>query len=319
MALPGDKQAEWPQIKDIKSRMSSVESLSGLNAFVKAAQLGSFVAAAERLSVSASAIGKSVARLEASLGVSLFNRSTRSLSLTEEGLLFFERSQRIVMELEEAEQELSRLMAAPRGRLRLSFPAIGYRLLLPLLPGFTARYPEIELDLDFNDRLVDVIGEGYDAVLRSGEFADSRLKARRLGGFRFRLVGATDYFARHGVPQGPEDLAQHACLLYRFSGNSQLQPWQFDGADDRTLSLAGPLVFNNLEGQISAARRGLGLIYVPDFAVTEYLESGELQSVLDEHISAGGQFSLLWPGNRHLLPKLRVLIDYLAEHIALSK
>ncbi len=182
MALPGDKQAEWPQIKDIKLPMSSVESLSGLNAFVKAAQLGSFVAAAERLGVSASAIGKSVARLERSLGISLFNRSTRSLSMTEEGQLFFERSQRIVMELEEAEQELSRLMAAPRGRLRLSFPAIGYRLLLPLLPGFTARYPEIELDLDFNDRLVDVIGEGYDAVLRSGEFADSRLKARRLGG-----------------------------------------------------------------------------------------------------------------------------------------
>lgn len=319
MALPGDKQAEWPQIKDIKLPMSSVESLSGLNAFVKAAQLGSFVAAAERLGVSASAIGKSIARLERNLGISLFNRSTRSLSMTEEGQLFFERSQRIVMELEEAEQELSRLMAAPRGRLRLSFPAIGYRLLLPLLPGFTARYPEIELDLDFNDRLVDVIGEGYDAVLRSGEFADSRLKARRLGGFRFVLVGATDYFARRGVPQMPDDLAQHDCLLYRFSGTGQLQPWQFDGTDDRTLSLKGPLVFNNLEAQISAARRGLGVIYVPDFAVTEYLQSGELQSVLDEKITAGGQFSLLWPGNRHLLPKLRVLIDYLAEQIALSK
>ncbi|MTD26175.1 LysR family transcriptional regulator [Erwinia sorbitola] len=300
--------------------MSSVESLSGLNAFVKAAQLGSFVAAADRLGVSASAIGKSVARLEASLGVSLLNRSTRSLSLTEEGLLFFERSQRIVAELEEAEEELSRLMAAPRGRLRLSFPAIGYRLLLPLLPGFTARYPEIELDLDFNDRLVDVIGEGYDAVLRSGEFADSRLKARRMGGFRFRIVGATGYFRQHGIPQTPADLAQHACLLYRFSGSGQIQPWQFDTSHQaRPLSLTGPLVFNNLEAQISAARRGLGVIYVPDFAVKEYLEKGELRSVLDEQISAGGQFSLLWPGNRHLLPKLRVLIDYLAEHIELSK
>ncbi len=299
--------------------MSSVESLSGLNAFVKAAQLGSFVAAAERLGVSASAIGKSIARLEGSLGVSLFNRSTRSLSLTEEGQMFYERSQRIVAELEEAEQELSTLMAVPRGRLRLSFPAIGYHLLLPLLPGFTRQYPEIELDLDFNDRLVDVIGEGYDAVLRSGDFADSRLKARRMGGFRFRVVGSDRYFRDYGIPRVPADLAQHTCLLYRFAGNGQIQPWQFDGGEGHAQTPAGPLVFNNLEAQISAARRGLGLIYVPDFAVADALRCGELCSVLEDHIGAGGQFSLLWPGNRHLLPKLRVLIDYLAEHIALSR
>ncbi|MBD8161872.1 LysR substrate-binding domain-containing protein [Erwinia persicina] len=296
-----------------------MESLSGLNAFVKAAQLGSFVAAAERLGVSPSAIGKSVARLEAGLGVSLFNRSTRSLSLTEEGQLFFERSQRIVAELEEAEQELSKLMAAPRGRLRLSLPATGYHLLLPLLPGFTRQYPEIELDLDFNDRLVDVIGEGYDAVLRSGDFADSRLKARRMGGFRFRVVGSPGYLRQRGTPRVPADLAQHTCLLYRFSGNGQIQPWQFDGGKGQPQTPSGPLVFNNLEAKISAARRGLGLIYVPDFAIADALQRGELCSVLDDSIRAGGQFSLLWPGNRHLLPKLRVLIDYLAEHIALSQ
>lgn len=319
MACVGVKQAAWPKIKDKKYRMSSVESLSGLTAFVKAAQLGSFAAAAERLGVSASAIGKSVARLESSLGVSLLNRSTRSLSLTEEGALFYERSQRIVLELEEAEQELSRLMSAPRGRLRLSFPAIGYRLLLPLLPAFTARYPDIELDLDFNDRLVDVISEGYDAVLRSGDFADSRLKARRLGGFHFCLVASADYFSRRGRPLQPADLSEHECLMYRFSASGQLQPWQFEGVDVRQLPLKGSLVFNNLEAQISAARRGLGLIYVPDFAVQEYLDSGELHSVLEDFISAGGQFSLLWPGNRHLLPKMRVLIDYLAEHIGLDR
>lgn len=319
MAFPGDKRAIRRMIKDKKYRMSSVESLSGLTAFVRAAQAGSFAAAAERLGVSASAVGKSVARLESSLGVSLFNRSTRSLSLTEEGTLFYERSQRIVLELEEAEQELSRLMSAPRGRLRLSFPAIGYRLLLPLLPGFTARYPDVELDLDFNDRMVDVIGEGYDAVLRSGEFTDSRLKARRMGGFRFRLVASPDYFTRHAKPQKPSDLSDHACLLYRFAGTGQLQPWQFDGVAAGSLPLSGALVFNNLEAQISAARRGLGLIYVPDFAVQEYLQNGELCSVLGSFISTGGQFSLLWPGNRHLLPKLRVLIDYLAEHIGLEK
>ncbi|BCQ61951.1 hypothetical protein PBOI14_37010 [Pseudomonas sp. Boi14] len=126
-------------------------------------------------------MGKALARLEQRLGVRLLNRSTRRISLTDEGALFYERGQRIVAEVQEAEAELARISDKPRGRLRVSLPAIGYRMLLPILPEFSARYPDIELDLDFNDRLIDVIAEGVDAVIRSGELPDSQLKSRNLG------------------------------------------------------------------------------------------------------------------------------------------
>ena len=238
---------------------------------------------------------------------------------TRVGTLFFERCSRIIDDLEEAEAELTSSREAPRGRLRVSLPAIGYRMLSPILGEFTRLYPEIELDMDFSDRMVDVIGEGMDAVIRSGDFADSRLKSKPLGAFHFVLVGAPDYFARQGKPCEPQDLKQHVCLRYRFPSNSQLQEWAFTGADDDSLwKRSNPLVFNNLEALIRAAVAGFGLAYVPDFAVRQALQSNQLMAVLDEHITAHGRFSVLWPSRRHLLPKLRVFVDFLAEHMTLS-
>ncbi|WP_437614836.1 LysR family transcriptional regulator [Erwinia sp. V71] len=289
-----------------------MESLSGLTALVKAVETGSFIAASERLGVSASAIGKSIARLENSLGVSLLNRSTRSISLTDEGALFYERARRIVAEIDEAQHELLRVTEKPSGRLRISLPAIGYRLLMPVLPQFIASYQDIELDLDFSDRLVDVIAEGVDVVVRSGSFTDSQLKTRRLGSYRFLLVASPAYLARSGAPQQPDELNEHACLRYRFSATGLLQSWQFSQPLRRPLP--EKLVFTNLEAQIAAAVSGLGLLYVPDFAVAGEIARGELVTVLDNSVSGGGQFSLLWPGNRHLLPKLRVFIDFFSQH-----
>lgn len=295
-----------------------MDSLSGLLAFVRAAETRSFVTAGERLGLSASAVGKSVARLEEKLGIRLLNRSTRRISLTDEGALFFERCQRIVGEIEEAEAELFRLTDAPRGRLRVSLPAVGYRLLMPILPEFTRRYPDVELDLDFNDRVIDVIAEGVDAVIRSGDFGDSLLKARRLGSFRQMLVGAPGYFASRGMPSKPQDLRQHACLRYRFP-TGLLQDWRFRGQEaDPPLQLPRTMTFNNVEALISAAAGGMGIAYLPDFAVREALVAGTLTSVLDEHLTNGGAFSILWPSSRHLLPKLRVFVDFLAERLALD-
>ena len=296
-----------------------MESLSGLTAFVRAAELRSFVAAAQRLGVSASAIGKSIARLEESLGVRLLNRSTRHISLTEAGELFYVRSCRVVAELEEAQAELSRQRDVPHGRLRISLPALGYRMLLPILPEFTRRYPHIELDLDFSDRMVDVIAEGMDAVIRSGDVLDSRLKARTLGRFRLVLVGAPTYFAEHGVPLTPEQLSEHACLFYRFHSNGQLQPWTFEGREGLApLNLPGTLTFNNVEALIGAAVGGLGIAYLPDFAVGQYVREGRLLSVLDERLVAGGIFSVVWPGTRQPLPKVRVFVDFLLERLVLG-
>jgi len=290
-------------------------------AFVRAAEANSFVAASERLGVSASAISKSVARLEGELGVRLFNRSTRRLSLTEEGALFFERGQRIVEEIEEAESELSRLAGSPSGKLKISVPAIGYRMLMPVLPEFTARYPAIRLDFDFNDRLIDVIAEGVDAAIRSGDTGSSQLKARSLGAYRFVLVGAPRYFTDRGTPQTPADLAGHDCLRYKFPTTGQLQEWVLSAgqADASRLPVPTTHTFNSVEALICASVAGLGIAYLPDFAVREAIGSGALVSVLDDCVAEGGQFSILWPGNRYMAPKLRVFVDFLAEKKVLGE
>lgn len=293
--------------------MNPIESLSGVTAFVAAAETGSFVAAAERLRISASAVSKSVARLERGLGVSLFNRSTRSLSLTDEGQLCYQRARRIVAEMEEVRYELSQVTGAPKGRLRISLPAIGYRLLTPLLPAFIARYPDIELDMDFTDRMVDVIAEGVDIAVRSGELHDSRLRMKRLGSFQMRLAASPDYLQRHGVPATPQQLTEHYCLLYRFNASGQLQPWPFDH-----VTLPEQLVFSNVEAQIAAAAHGLGIIYAPDFAIRRELAEGTLVEVLPGTVAIGGQFSLVWPDNRHRLPKLRAFIDFFCEYSPLA-
>ncbi|CAI1133743.1 D-malate degradation protein R [Serratia entomophila] len=293
-----------------------MESLSGLLAFVRAAELRSFVAAGERLGVSASAIGKSIARLEESLGVRLFNRSTRRINLTDEGALFFERCQRIVSEIENAQAEMARISDAPRGRLRVSMPAIGYRMLVPLLAEFRARYPEVELNVDFNDRIVDLIAEGIDVAVRGGELADSRLMVRRIGPFRQVLVGAPDYFRRRGTPLTPMDLLDHDCLRYRFPSGQQLQAWLLQTGDDALqLRLPVTMSFNSVEGLIHAAQEGLGIAYLPDFSLGPALQAGRLTAVLENHTPEQGFFSAVWPSNRHMLPKVRVFVDYLAQHM----
>ena len=202
-----------------------MDSLGSLNAFVQAAKARSFTVAGRQLGVSSSAIGKAVARMEERLGVRLFHRSTRSITLTAEGALFFERCRRIFSEIELAELELSQTHEAPRGTLRVSLPLVGM-LMMPTLVAFMRAYPEIILDLDFSDRVVDVIGEGFDAVVRFAEVGDSRLMSRALGTYRRRLVAAPAYLATKGVPLIPDDLKAHACLHHKFPTSRKLERWR---------------------------------------------------------------------------------------------
>lgn len=288
-----------------------MENLNGMLAFVRAAQYYSFAAAGERMGISASAVGKSVARLEEKLGVRLFNRSTRRISLTDEGQLFFERCQQIVAQMEQAEQEMSRVSAKPRGKLRVSMPAIGYRMLLPHLADFMRSYPQVELELDFSDRMVDLIAEGIDVAVRSGDLATSQLMSRRLGPFHFTIVGSPAYFAQNPPPQTPGELEHHACLRYRFPASGQFQPWALNG--EQPLSLPVALSSNNLEALLQAVNQGLGLAYVPEFLVRDALKAGTLVAVLVDFLDETGKFSVVWPSSRHMLPKVRVFIDFLTE------
>jgi DNA-binding transcriptional LysR family regulator len=289
-----------------------MDSFSGLESFVRAADLLSFAKAGRLLGISASAVGKNVARLEQQLGVRLFNRTTRHTRLTQEGALFHERCRRILDELDDARAMMQDALAAPRGRLRVSLPTIGYRFLLPMLPAFKARYPEIELDLDFNDRLVDVIAEGVDVAIRSGDLVDSQLVARRLGPFRFVLVASPAYLARHGVPHVPADLVHHACLRYKFATGGKIEEWDLPGLPEQLLP---GLLCNNMEAMLGAAIAGLGVAYMPDFLARDSLGRGELQRVLATHLVRQGQFSALWPSSRQLSPKVRAFVDFAGEHM----
>ncbi|QKC88939.1 LysR family transcriptional regulator [Mesorhizobium sp. NZP2234] len=293
-----------------------MDRLSGLLAFARTAELGSFIAAGRALGISASAVGKSVARLEQELGVRLLQRSTRRIGLTEEGRLFNERVRRILDDIDDAEAMLSRTREMPHGRLRVSTPIVTYHLLLPVLSEFMARYPEIELDIDFNDRIVDVIEEGIDVAIRSGELPDSRLVARPLAPFRLLLCAAPSYLERHGTPRVPADLARQFGIRFRFPNSGKLQEWPFiaDRSDPRSM-----LTCNNMEALKGATIAGLGIGCMPDFLVREALRDGRLCTVLDDHVDGRGQFRMLWPSNRHLSPKVRVLVDFLPERLAVVR
>ncbi|MGO4676034.1 LysR family transcriptional regulator [Bosea sp. 2YAB26] len=293
-----------------------MDSLSGLMAFVRTADLGSFVMAGRVLGLSASAVGKAVTRLEQQLGIRLFQRSTRSLRLTEEGRAFHERCRRILDDLDDARAMLARTMDVPRGRLRVSTPIVSYHLLLPVLPEFMARYPEIEVDLDFNDRLVDLIDEGVDVAIRSGELPDSRLMARTLRPFQMLLCAAPSYLERHGKPECPRDLDGHLGIRFRYPNSGKIQAWPLTlVAGDAELRTRTVLTCNNMEALRGATVAGLGIGCMPDFLVRDPLGKGELLTLLDDRIDAPGHFSLIWPSNRNLSPKVRVFVDFIGERL----
>ncbi|MEE1924136.1 LysR family transcriptional regulator [Pseudomonas sp. 148P] len=292
-----------------------MDNLSGISVFVQVAETRSFVAAGRQLGVSSSAIGKSIARLEQRLGVRLFHRTTRSINLTAEGTLFLGRCQRVLDELQAAELELSSSSSEPRGKLRVSLPLAG-QFLFSLLSGFARRYPEIHLELDFTDRLVDVVEEGFDAVVRTGALDDSRLVARRLGAFRFVLVGAPGYFQAHGLPASASALAEHDCLLYRVPSTGKLERWPLpEQAGNGPQNLRAAMVCNNIDMLVNAALAGRGIACLPEFAVKAALQSGELQAVLTEEVTRTLHFSVLWPPSRFIAPKLRCFVDFISLHL----
>lgn len=292
-----------------------MDKLGTLGIFVQVAEAGSFVAAGHRLGISGSAVGKAVARLEDELGVRLFNRSTRSIALTEEGSYFLDTCRRIQSEYEEAQAKLSRSQAVPRGQLRVSLPLAGM-LLMPTISTFMSTYPEINLDLDFTDRIVDVIEEGFDAVIRTGDLKDTRLMSRKLGTFRHVIVASPEYLAAHGYPKTPEDLLLHRCLHHRFANSGKLEPWPLvrDGQEIK-LNLPATTVASTLEPLIHLAQHAFGITCLPLFAAASEIAEGKLVSVLDDYLAATGTFRVLWPTSRYLSPKVRVFVDYMAANL----
>lgn len=292
-----------------------MDKLGTLGIFIQTAEAGSFVAAGHRLGISGSAVGKAIARLEDELGVRLFNRSTRSMALTEDGSFFLDTCRRIQSEYETVQAQLSKSQAVPRGQLRLSLPLAGM-LLMPAISAFMEAYPEINLDLDFTDRLVDVIEEGFDAVIRTGDIRDTRLMSRKLGTFKHRIVAAPAYLEIHGCPMVPEDLAGHSCLHHRFANSGKLEPWPLvHSGQDMKIDLPVTTVASTLEPLIYLAERSFGITCLPSFAVASEIAQGKLVPILDDYLADTGNFCVLWPTNRYLSPKVRAFVDYMAANL----
>ncbi len=293
-----------------------MDALSDVAVFVQVVSRGSFTAAAETLGLSKSVVSKYVTRLEDRLGARLLNRTTRRLSLTEVGRAFFERSQRGLLEIEEAEAEVSRLQGEPRGELRLSSPmSFGILHLAPLLPALLARYPELTVDMVLDDRKVDLVDEGFDLAIRIGELPDSSLVARRLGPCRHVVCGSPAYFARSGIPQSPEDLSQHAAITYRYANAPD--EWHFLAADGghRQVTVTSRIKMNSSLALREALLNGAGVTLTPTFVVGADIRAGRLRAVLQGYRAMEVSIYAVYPQRKHLSPKIRAFVDFLAEHI----
>lgn len=291
-----------------------MEKFKAISVFLWVVEAKSFVRAADRLKLTASAVSKSISALEDELGVQLLTRSTRSLRLTEDGAIFYKRCRKLLTEYEEIEANLCLTNAIPRGQLRVDMPAIVARsLIFPALPDFWRRYPEVQIELGANDRPIDLIQEGYDAVIRWGELKDSRLIARYLGHVQWVTCASPNYIAKYGIPTTPQDLSQHN-INYFFTPSGQRFEWQFQkNQTQQTVSVNGNLLTNNPDILLEAALSGMGVYQTASFAVYPYLQSRQLQVILSDYQTKGPAIWLVYPQERHLSAKVRVFAEFVVE------
>ncbi|MGL5698343.1 MAG: LysR family transcriptional regulator [Kluyvera sp.] len=298
--------------------MRKTDNLGGITAFVTTAQQGSFTAAAEQLGLTKSAVGKSVGRLEARLGLKLFQRSTRRLSLTPDGETFLASCQQAIDILAHAEAELTAHVVNPAGRLRVDLPsAFGRQRILPLLLAITRQHPSLQLTVTFNERFVDLIEEGIDLVIRIGELADSSgLVARRLTTQKLVICAAPHYLRQHGEPMQPDDLRHHQCIVGL--RRHQAITWPLKAPDGQLLRFTPPPMHEFADGDamLAATLAGCGLSQLPRWLVGEALQRGELVEVLGDYAGGEMPISAVWPKSRQPLPKIRYVVDELVQAAA---
>ena len=287
--------------------------------FVRVVEHGSFSAAARLQGTSASALSRQIAQLEAQLGLRLLERTTRRLRLSEAGAEVFERCREMLAAADAALAVGERLMSHARGQIRLSVPkAFGKYLVAPLMADFLARYPEVDVSLNLSDRSPDPIAEGFDLIVRITEQPPEQMAGRPLCQVEQLLCATAQYLARHGTPQHPQELVRHACLY--LDENPDDRHWHFAKAGEQCMvSVRGRFASNHSEVRLNGALNHLGIACLPSFTAAEALAAGKLVQVLGDwrytSIYQGTAWAL-YPSNRHLPPKLRVLIDHLANGLA---
>lgn len=297
-----------------------MDRYNALLVFRHVAQLGSFAAAARKLRLSAPAISKNVADLESHLGVRLINRTTRSMALTEEGKTYLEHVMRGLDALTEGEAALGNAKAEPTGTLRVSAPmTVTLTRFSQAIPAFLSRYPELRLDLDLDDRRVDIIREGFDVAVRSyGDLEDSGLIAKKLGVMPYALCASPSYFATHGRPLEPIDLKALTHVRFPFGGNADFWEFRKAGRVERIPVAARYSVTSSLAVR-DALRAGLGVSLIPIPYVENDLKSGELELALGDWSAAETTHYAVYPSRQHLAPKVRVFIDFLVDQFGRSR
>ena len=297
----------------------AVSNLNDIAVFMAVADTGSFSAGARVSGLTRSAAGKAVSRLEDRLGARLLNRTTRALSLTDEGRSFYAHGLRVIDVVDQAEASVVSPTGALRGVLRLSAPhAFGQRIVMPVIENFLAQWPGTQIEASFTDRLVDVVEEGFDLVIRFGSTSvDSRLVSRIIARDRYLFVASADYVALHGKPSGVDDLASHRCLA--FSSRGHRQQWRFRDLAGHWVSahVRSRLRLDSGEALHNAIVRGLGIALMPSFLVAQDVASGRFVQLLPEIVTETIEISVNYPDRRLLDPKVRQFIDLLASGIRL--
>jgi LysR family transcriptional regulator, regulator for bpeEF and oprC len=293
-----------------------MQDLRTLAIFVKVAERKSFVGAAGELGITQSGVSNAISRLEDQLGVRLLARTTRRVGLTEDGAAFFERCRQLLADLEEAELVLKETRLKPTGRLRLDMPVgFGRLKVVPLLCRFQAQYPELTLAVTSTDRYVDLVEESIDIAVRFGHLQDSSLMARRLTQTQFRVFGAPSYFAKHGRPRTPDDLARHNCLGFTLRDTRLARQWRFvRNGVEATVTPKGNMSFTDGAALCDAARDGCGLAQMHGYYVDDPLRAGELEPALEKFKPPVDPIWLVYPQTRHLSPKVRAFIDFMVDN-----
>lgn len=295
-----------------------MNKLQAMEVFVQVVDAGGFTRAAENMQMPKASVSTLVQALEQALEVKLLHRTTRQVSVTSDGAAYYERCLRILSDVRDAEESLSNNRASPSGRLRVDVSTgMANDIIIPSLPSFFERYPDIRLDLGCSDRQVDLIEEGVDCAIRGGNLPDSALIARRIGVLHFVTGGTPAYFAKHGRPAHPRDLVNHRCINYFSSKSGKTLDWDFVRGEE-TLFIPVPacLAVNDSTAYMAAGLLGLGLIQMPTYQIGAMLESKQMELVLEDWSSTPLPINVVYPQNRHLSAKVRVFVEWVADLFA---
>ena len=304
-----------------------MDRFDAMQAFARVVEAGSFTKAADTLHMSKTTVTQLVQQLEARLRVKLLNRTTRKLNLTADGAAYYERVVRVLAEVDDAETSLSSTSALPRGRLRVDVPSPLARIILvPALPAFHAQYPDIQLDMGVSDRIVDIIGDGVDCVVRGGELTDQSLIARRVGDLQLGVYAAPAYLERAGTPLHPQELedTHHRIVGFLWARTGKTLPYAMHRAGER-VHVKGKYIVSVDDGNayLAAGLAGMGVLWLPEYMAKEHAARGELLPLFDGWSLDPMPMYLAFPPNRHVSAKLRVFIDWvvalMAQHAPLCK